>query len=202
MNTSTYDREHVCLMVDVVMRKEAISGPMSRWQPWRWTLDAVQIRNEPPPPGLDLKRWTPADLPSPHALDAQGLRWCFPGFPVVLYRDDAEGYYLNGTTEAPCWFVMWRMEEEASVGTEPLARPHAVSLSYHDAGRWLDSQETVEQLAAPDHVVQEMMAFAQSHYVPEPKKRKRPDSFVPLTDRFGNPAKVSTGKLRGGGGHG
>jgi hypothetical protein len=196
--------EHICLMVDVVMRKEAIDGPMSRWQPWRWVLDSVLPTHLPPPSGLDPRRWTMDQLPQPQCLSQseQGARWLFPGFPVSLFRDDAEGYYLNGTTDAPCWFVMWRMEEQASVADEPIARPQAVSLSYHDAGRWLDSQETVEQLRAPDAVVQDMMAFARAHYVPEPKKRKRPQSFQSLTDRFGQPAKVSTDKTRGGGSHG
>lgn len=204
MNDSTYAFEHICLMVDVVMRQERIDGPMSRWQPWRWVLDAVDVTRQAPPPELDLKRWLPSDLPAPRLLSQteDGQRWCFSGFPVVLFRDDAEGYFLNGTTPNPCWFVMWRLEEAATVADQPLAWPQAVSLSYHDAGRWLDSQETVEQLPAPAEVIQEMMAFAQAHYRPEPKKRLRPDSFVPLKDRFGQPAKVTTSKLRGGGPHG
>ena len=45
-------------------------------------------------------------------------------------------------------------------------------------------------------------AFVAEHYQPEPKRRKRPDSFRTLQDRFGNPASVSTEKLRGGGGGG
>jgi hypothetical protein len=118
---------------------------------------------------------------------------------VELFRDDAEGYYLNATTPAPCWFVLWRMEEEATIAAEPIARPVAVSLSYHDAGRWLDAQEMVEQVPAPAQVVEWMRDFAESHYVPEPKRRKRPESFRRLEDRFGNPASVSTGKKYGGG---
>jgi len=69
-----------------------------------------------------------------------------------------------------------------------------VSLSYHDAGRWLDAQEQVEQVPAPQEVVAWMTAFAQEHWEVEPKRRKRPDSFKPLQDRFGNPASVSTGQ--------
>ncbi len=93
------------------------------------------------------------------------------------------------------------MEEEATVSDEPLARPTMVSLSYHDAGRWLDAQETVEQVPAPAHVVEWMRAFVDEHYVIEPKRRKRPESFKPLQDRFGNPASVSTEKKFGGGGN-
>lgn len=199
MNDAAYPDAHTCLMADVFMRKEAISGPMARWQPWRWVLEAVQRSDAPPPPQLDLKRWLVSDLPAPEPLDAEARRWRFAGFPVLLFRDDAEGYVLNGGSPQPCWFVMWRMEEAPSVWTEPIARPQAVSLSYHDAGRWLDAQESVDQVSAPPEVVAEMLAFAQAHYRPEPKKRLRPDSFVPLTDRFGQPAKISTEKKRGGG---
>jgi hypothetical protein len=171
--------------VAVVMRRVRQSN---RWQPWRWELAEV-VANEAAfgtEPRLLLKN-----------DDEQ--RWLHPAFEVELFRDDAEGYYLNATTGAPCWFVMWRMEEEATVAEEPIPRPVAVSLSYHDAGRWLDAQETVEQVAAPAGVVEWMRTFAGEHYVPEPRKRKRPESFRPLQDRFGNPVSISTGKKYGGG---
>jgi hypothetical protein len=173
--------------VAVIMRRERIDN---RWQPWRWVLADV-VPQEPvfgTEPRLLLK-------------NDDEERWLHPGFKVELFRDDAEGYYLNVTTPAPCWFVLWRMEDEATVAGEPLARPTMVSLSYHDAGRWLDAQETVEQVPAPPHVIEWMRAFADEHYVIEPKRRKRPESFKPLQDRFGNPASVSTEKKFGGGGH-
>ena len=75
-----------------------------------------------------------------------------------------------------------------------------VSLSYHDAGRWLDAQETVEQVPAPADVIDWMREFAEAHHTPEPKRRQRPQSFQGLQDRFGNPAAVSTEKKFGGGG--
>jgi hypothetical protein len=43
--------------------------------------------------------------------------------------------------------------------------------------------------------------FMDEHWVVETKRRKRPDSFRALQDRFGNPASVSTEKIRGGGPH-
>jgi hypothetical protein len=97
------------------------------------------------------------------------------------------------------------MEEEASAAPEPIARPVVVTLSYHDAGRWLDAQEKVDQVPASPEVVEWLQAFVAEHHHIEPKRRKRPDSFKPLTDRFGQPARVSTDKLgsrRGGGGPG
>jgi hypothetical protein len=172
--------------VAVVMRRERLNN---RWQPFRWVLDAV-VPNEP---GFGTE-------PRLLVKTDDEVRWLHPGFTVELFRDDAEGYYLNATTPVPGWFVLWRMEEEARITDEPIPVPTAVSLSYHDAGRWLDAQETVEQVPAPADVIEWMRAFVAEHHVVEPKKRRRPQSFRPLTDRFGNPAAVTTEKKFGGGG--
>ena len=177
--------ERPTIEVAVVMRRERLSN---RWQPWRWSLAEVV-------PGEASFGTGPRLL-----LQGDGEeRWLHPGFAVELFRDDAEGYWLNASTDAPCWFVLWRMEDEPTVAEEPIARPVVVTLSYHDAGRWLDAQETVEQVPAPPDVIEWLRGFAEAHYVPEPKKRRRPQSFQPLQDRFGNPASVSTGKKFGGG---
>jgi len=83
------------------------------------------------------------------------------------------------------------------VSEEPIARPVVVSLSYLDASRWLDAQETVEQVPAPEAVVQWLKAFIAEFYQPEVKRPKRPESFKSLTDRFGNPVSISTAKKHG-----
>jgi hypothetical protein len=168
------------LKVAVVMRRERVSGPMSRWQTWRWVLADVV-------PHEDVFGTVARLL---YKNDREE-RWLHPGFTVQLFKDDAEGYDLNLSTAAPGWFVLWRMDEEASVDAQPMARPVAVSLSYVDAGRWLDAQETVEQLAAPAQVVQWLQAFAAEHRATEPERRRRPESFRALADRFGQLAQVS-----------
>lgn len=170
--------------VAVIMRRERLAN---RWQPWRWVLEDVVPQEA-------------AFGTEPRLLvrDDSGERWLHPAFTVELFRDDAEGYYLNITTAAPCWFVLWRMDEEPGVGAEPIARPVAVTLSYHDAGRWLDAQETCEQVPAPAEVIEWVRAFVDQHYVQEPKRRRRPQSFRALQDRFGNPASVTTDKKSGG----
>ncbi|MDQ0568742.1 hypothetical protein QFZ42_000576 [Variovorax paradoxus] len=179
-----YDRRmNPSIDVAVVMRRERVD---SRWQSWRWILESVA----PDQPGFGTE---------PRLLETgeSAQRWLHPGFKTELFRDDVEGYHLNATTPAPCWFVLWRMEEEPTIADEPLARPVVVSLSYNEAGRWLDAQETVEQVPAPEEVIEWMRDFVQAHYVIEPKRRKRPESFRPLVDRFGNAASVSTEKKRG-----
>ena len=174
--------------VAVVMRRERIDNA---WQPWRWALADVVPHQDGfgAAPRLLLK-------------DEREERWLHPGFRVELHQGDAEGYYLNVTTPQPCFWVVWRMEEEAGLADEPIAVPQIVTLSYHDAGRWLDAQETVEQVPAPPAVVHWMQHFVDEHHVLEAKRRQRPESFRPLVDRFGSPARVSTEKKFGGGGGG
>lgn len=174
--------------VAVIMRCEHIDN---RWQPWHWSLAEVVV-HEP----------TFGSEPRPLIQDEREQRWLFPGFRVELFRDDAEGYHLNLTSPAPCWFVHWRLDEGPGADGLELARPVDVSLSYHDAGRWLDAQENVDQVPAPESIREWAQAFVDVHYAPEPKRRRRPDSFRPLTDRFGNPASVSTDKGKRGGGGG
>lgn len=181
--------ERPAIEVAVLMRKERVPAPMNRWQAWRWRLDDVVLHEV----GFGA---TPRCL----YRDDDGERWLYPGLTVELFKDDAEGYQLNLTTPHPCWFVLWRLDEPTSEGSEPMARPVVVSLSYHDAGRWLDAQETVEQVAAPTAVLDWLRSFVAVHYEPEVKRRKRPESFKSLTDRFGNPASISTTKVRGDGG--
>jgi Protein of unknown function (DUF3305) len=174
------------IRVAVVMRRERIAGAMARWQPFRWVLADVVPHED----GFGT---------APRLLlrNDDEERWLHPDFKVELFRDDAEGYYLNVSTDAPCWWVLWRLEETASVADVPLALPQAVSLSYHDAGRWLDAQETVEQVPAPPHIVEWVQVFVNDHYTPEPRRRQPRPVVQPLLDRFGNPASVSTGKRYG-----
>jgi hypothetical protein len=177
------------------MRRERVPGEMSRWQPWRWVLHDVT--------GHDVVPHAEHFGTEPRCVrqtDDEQI-WLHPGFTVELFKDDAEGYYLNASAPAPCWFVLWRMEEEPHLSDEVMAVPTMVSLSYHDAGRWLDAQENVDQVPAPAEVVAWMTEFMDEHWVVEAKRRKRPDSFKPLQDRFGNPASVRTEKIRGGGQH-
>jgi hypothetical protein len=92
----------------VVVRKVALA---SRWQPWKWELDAVL-------PDLGEFGTAPMCL----VQDEHGARWLYPGFEVV---DQGEGYYLNLTSTTPCWFVHWRMPDDD--GTEAGVRPVPVN---------------------------------------------------------------------------
>jgi len=190
------------LDVSVVMRLEPVAGPMARWQPWRWVLCDVIPEGEPRVllPGTEA-----AQVPLPEEVQPlspgeggpapSGRFWLHRGHRVELFRDDAEGHFLNLTSPNPCFWVFWRPDDKHLVEGEPFAVPQIVTLSYHDAGRWLDAQEKVDQVPAPPVVVDWLQAFVDANYQAEPKRRKRPQSFQPLTDRFGQPVRISTDKL-------
>ncbi len=140
----------------------------TRWEEWRFRLADVV---------LDDGQFGEA----PRLLRDDGSRALFlhPGHTVTLHRDEAEGYYLNLSSGSPVWFVMWRHDD----ADPPSAWPEFVTLSYNEAGRLLDAQERVDNVPLPEDVSAWLQAFADAHYQPEPKKRKRPASFRPPGER-------------------
>ncbi|MEY4748405.1 MAG: hypothetical protein RIQ60_619 [Pseudomonadota bacterium] len=151
----------------VAVRIDRLKQP-SRWEEWRHQLADVLIDDG----GFGAAPRTLRD-------DGQSAQFLFPQLPVWLHKDEAEGYYLNLTSGAPVWFVMWRVDDEDA----SRAWPELVTLSYNEAGRWLDAQERVDNRPLPEPVRALLQAFADEHYRPEPKRRKRPVSFLPPEQR-------------------
>lgn len=149
------------LKVAAVMERVRLA---SRWQPFAWK-----------PAELLVDAGEYGDAPRCLVRDADALRWLFPNLEVALFRDEAESYYLNATSPAPCAFVMWRM---AQLDGEEVAVPQTVTLSYGEAARWLDSGEQVEPLPLAPALRYWLDAYVTAHYVPEQKQRHRPQSFL------------------------
>lgn len=146
--------------VAVVMEREA---QPNRWEDWRHRIAEV-VPDEP----------AFGTVPRVLREDGKLTRTLHPGFEVTLHTDEGEGYYLNLSSGNPVWFVMWRTDD-ADPGK---AWPEIVTLSYNEAGRLLDAQERVDNVPLPPDVAAWLQAFADEHYKPEPKQRKRPASFV------------------------
>lgn len=149
----------------VVMEREA---QPNRWEDWRFRI--VDVAVDEGGFGADAKVLRD---------DGKLRQTLHPGFVVELFADEGEGYYLNLSSGAPVWFVMWRVDDEDA----SQARPEAVSLSYNEAGRWLDAQERVDNVPLQLPVREWLQAYTDEHYRPEPKKRKRPASFLPPGER-------------------
>ncbi|WP_295637751.1 DUF3305 domain-containing protein [uncultured Methylibium sp.] len=153
------------LDVAVVIEREARPN---RWEDWRFRIAEVLPQE-------------PAFGSEPRLLRDDGRRsqWLHPGLRLELFRDEAEGYYLNLSSGQPVWFVMWRIADD----DPSRAWPEIVSVSYNEAGRWLDAQERVDNLPLPADVAEWLQAWTDEHYKPEPKQRKRPASFLPPEQR-------------------
>lgn len=149
--------------VAVVMQRRPI---VNRWQSEVWEpLAVVDGYEQEGEPRLLVE-------------DAGAQQWLHSGFSIVLHRDEAEGYYLNASSGSPRVFVLWRMDEEAN-----RALPLDVTVSYNEAGRWLDGGHFVDGVdMSPDMFVW-MGEYVEANYRPEPKKRKKPQSFLHPKDR-------------------
>jgi hypothetical protein len=151
----------------VVMTRQRDPNP---WEAWSFSVEAVLQPDEP------VEGAQPRPPTGPRVLDDDGTaaRFLHDGLRLELHRDEAEGYHLNLSSGAPVWFVMWRIDESDA----SMARPVIVTLSYHEAGRLLDAQERVDNVPLPAEVADWLQEFVQMHYRPEPKKRRRPASFL------------------------
>ena len=151
--------------VAVVMEREAAPN---RWEAWRFKLLDVVLHED----GFGT---------APRVLrdDGKHAQTLFPGFTLELFKDQGEGYHLNLTSGHPVWFVMWRIDDE----DPSRAWPETVSLSYNEAGRWLDAQERVDNVPLGTELTEWLQAYTDAHYEPEPKKRRRPQSFLPPDQR-------------------
>ena len=131
----------------------------SRWETHRWSLAGVA------PDEGGAARIV--------AEDEELLRRLHPGVTLTLYPGEAEGYYLNATSEEPSVFVALRVDEASD---EPY--PYQATLSYNEAARWMDGSERVERAPAWPELAQWLGAWVEANYRPEPKQRRKPRSFA------------------------
>lgn len=156
------------VQVAVVIERE---HQPNRWEDWRHRIADVLV---------DEGQFGPWDG-RPRSLrdDGRLAHHLHGGFAVTLHADEGEGYYLNLSSGQPVWFVLWRIDD----ADPSRAWPEAVSVSYNEAGRWLDAQERVDNRPLPPAWCAWLQAYTDAHYRPEPKQRKRPASFRPPEQR-------------------
>lgn len=164
----------------VLMRKHNLDNP---WVSYRWAPQEV-LPDFGQYGGQSSQSITGQFL----GKDPEGESWLFTGFELNLFLDEAEGYYLNVSATKPCWFVMWRLEEdieryidaqslEMAKSESTLAVPHRICVSYNEAARLLDGGESVDTVPMNNEHASWLQDYVNEHYRPEPKKRHKPASF-------------------------
>jgi hypothetical protein len=141
--------------LSVILEREVVE---SRWETHRWQLHGVvpDVGGEP----RDIMK------------NAKSLQRLFPGFEVTLFRDEAEGYYLNASSDAPSVFISLRNDEASGD-----MYPFQATLSYNEAARWMDGGEKVDRVVVWPELAAWMGQWVEDNYRPEPKKRQKPRSF-------------------------
>ena len=159
----------VYFSVDVLMERIPLAN---RWVSEQWRPAAVVPLGEI---GPEFGECGVGVLPSASRTVRRARRGAFPGDAIELHPTEAEGYFLNITSDTPLVFVMWRSAED---GSEPAALPEIVTVSYNQAGRIMDGGERVDPVPMPEAILAWMRPFVAEHYKPEPRRKvKRNDPF-------------------------
>lgn len=155
----------VYFCVDVLMERIPLAN---RWVSEQWQPAGVV------PVGVIASAASPG-APECVADASERTLWRFPGRAIELHPSEAEGYFLNITSETPLVFVMWRPAED---GALPAVRPEIVTVSYNQAGRIMDGGEKVDPVPMPPAILAWMQPYVAEHYKPEPRRKmKRNDPF-------------------------
>jgi hypothetical protein len=149
--------------VAVVMQRRQLDN---RWQSVAWEPRSVI-------PSIE-----PKGAPRLLVDEAGTQQWLYPGFELVLHRDEAEGYYLNVSVPGARVFVLWRLDDDQGL-------PLDVTASYNEGARWLDGGHSVDGVSMPAEVYAWVGEYVEQNYRPEPRKRIKPRSFVHPKDRVG-----------------
>ena len=147
--------------VAVIMQRRALAN---RWQSEAWEPAGVLQ-------GYD------SETASRVLVDGENLKqWLYPGFELSLVLSEAEGYYHNVSSNQPCVFVLWRMEDGKAV-------PQFTTVSYDEASRWMDGGESVDRVPMTPELFTWVGEFVEKNYRFTPKKRIKPQSFLSPKDR-------------------
>jgi hypothetical protein len=147
--------------VAVIMQRRPLAN---RWQSEVWEPIGV------------LEGYDNETTPRVLVDSEKAKQWLYPGFEIELTLSEAEGYYHNVSSNQPCVFVLWRMEEDKAV-------PQFTTVSYDEASRWMDGGESVDRVPMTPELFAWVGEFVEKNYRFAPKKRTRPQSFLSPKDR-------------------
>ena len=155
--------------VDVDIRRVSLAN---RWASEQWLPSGVVALGGDDNEATNDTAPVASGSPQRIADDAHGTTWRFSRFAIELHPTEAEGYFLNISSEKPKVFVMWRLaEDEQHDGCA--ARPIIVTVSYNQAARFMDGGERVDAVPMPSAILVWMRPFVAEHYRPEPRKKMR-----------------------------
>jgi hypothetical protein len=98
----------------------------------------------------------------------QEEQFLWSGFALELFRDEAEDYWYNLTSESPSLFVICHESPDGEL------KPFRITANQASASGCLESDDQVFAVPIPPEIYQRLEQFVVAHFVPQqPKKRKR-----------------------------
>lgn len=94
--------------------------------------------------------------------------YLFSGLRLKLYKDESESYYHNLMAPNPQLYVVARAAQDGG-----RMEPFHVSASFDEGNAYLEGDDEVYGVAMPPEVAVWMERFVLTHYVPEPRKKRK-----------------------------
>jgi hypothetical protein len=158
--------------IAVIVERLQLSG---RWGGERWETVGVL-------PDFAVRESDPGAPAQRLFGDGEREQFRVAGLALELFRDEAEGYFLNLSSPVPKVFVMLRLEDG-------FARPVLATASYAEGARLIDSGEQVDGVAMPREIADWLGDFVNTHYKPEPRRKmRRNDPFAEPAAKAGGPS--------------
>lgn len=137
----------------VTLKKEKLSSP---WQAFKWVVDEVLPWDEV------------VGIPE-RLLESHATR-----LTLHVFQDALQGYFLNLDAPEPKIFVCVRPKDTWEEAPEIFS----ATLSYDEAASWMDSSEDVQSVPMPLPIARWLAELVSEKFKLEPRKRRRPQSFI------------------------
>jgi hypothetical protein len=133
---------------------------VTRWREFDWSASGVVAHSDP-------------GSTEPRRIRAEdGLeQFLWPGFELALYRDEAESYHYNISSDAPSLFVVCRMEDDE----RPV--PFAVTAAHDEAEAYMEGEETVYKVPMPPEIYRWVEAYVLANFTPRQRKKRKRENW-------------------------
>ena len=105
--------------------------------------------------------------------DDRHAQFLWSGFSLELYRDLAEEYWYNLTSDNPSLFVICHESPDGEL------TPFRVIADQNSASGCLESDDQVFAVPIPPEIYQYLERFIVAHYVPQERKKLKRENWSP-----------------------
>jgi hypothetical protein len=109
--------------------------------------------------------------------DEEEAEFLWSGLPLEFFRDEAEAYWYNLTSEKPSLFVICHESPDGEL------TPFRVTADRDAAAVCLESEDQVFAVPVPPEIYQSLEQFVVKHFVPQERKKRKRKNWSETIDR-------------------